>query len=116
MSLFLQLTNAVTETAAATTGTTGEKSISLWEMASKGGPILIPIGILSILAVYIFFERLLVISKASKLDINFMNQIKQHVNSGNIDAAKNLCRATKNPSARMIEKGLMRLGKLLRKL
>lgn len=116
MSLFLQLTNAVTETAAATTGTTGEKSISLWEMASKGGPILIPIGILSILAVYIFFERLLVISKASKLDVNFMNQIKQHVNSGNIEAARNLCRATKNPSARMIEKGLMRLGKPVREI
>jgi len=116
MSLFLQLTNAVTETAAATIGTTGEKSISLWEMASKGGPILIPIGILSILAVYIFFERLLVISKASKLDANFMNQIKQHVNSGNIEAARNLCRSTQNPSARMIEKGLMRLGKPVREI
>lgn len=93
-----------------------EKSISLWEMASKGGPILIPIGILSILAFFIFFERLFVVLKASKLDMNFMNQIKDYVNSGNIDGARMLCRNTQSPVARMIEKGIMRLGKPVREI
>ena len=93
-----------------------EKSISLWEMASKGGPILIPIGILSVLALYIFFERLFVVRKASKLDMNFMNQIKDYVNSGNIEAARMLCRNTQSPVARMIEKGIMRLGKPVREI
>lgn len=92
------------------------KSVDLWSLIAKGGPILIPIAILSILAVYLFFERFFVIKNASKLDPNFMNQIKQYVNAGNIDAARNLCKATNNPSARMIEKGLMRLGKPVREI
>jgi biopolymer transport protein ExbB len=88
-----------------------EKSISLWEMAEKGGPILIPIGILSVMALYIFFERLLTIRRSSKIDMNFMHQIRDYVHNGNIEAAKMLCRNTKTPVARMIEKGIMRLGK-----
>lgn len=93
-----------------------DASISLWDMASKGGPILIPIGILSILAVFIFFERLFVILKASKLDVNFMNQIKANVNAGNLDAARMLCKTTHSPVARMIEKGINRLGKPVREI
>jgi biopolymer transport protein ExbB len=118
MSLFLQVINSAGEATSATetAANSNEVSISLLDMASKGGPILIPIAILSVLAVYIFFERLFVIQKASKLDANFMNQIKQYVNAGNIDAARNLCRSTNNPSARMIEKGLMRLGKPVREI
>jgi biopolymer transport protein ExbB len=118
MSLFLQVINSAGEATSATetAAPSNEVSISLLDMASKGGPILIPIAILSVLAVYIFFERLFVIQKASKLDANFMNQIKQYVNAGNIDAARNLCRSTNNPSARMIEKGLMRLGKPVREI
>ncbi len=88
-----------------------EQSISLWDMAQKGGPILIPIAILSIMAVYIFFERFFTIQKFSRVDQNFMNQIRDHVHSGNIDAAKSLCKNTKGPVARMVGKGLMRLGK-----
>ena len=118
MSLFLQVINSAGEATSATetAASSNEVSISLLDMAAKGGPILIPIAILSVLAVYIFFERLFVIQKASKLDANFMNQIKQYVNAGNIDAARNLCRSTNNPSARMIEKGLMRLGKPVREI
>ena len=92
------------------------EQVKFWELIQQGGPILIPIAILSILAVYIFFERYFVIKNANKVDSNFMNQIKQYVNAGNIDAARNLCRSTNNPSARMIEKGLMRLGKPVREI
>ena len=93
-----------------------EQSISLWDMAQKGGPILIPIAILSMAAVYIFFERYFTIRRLSNIDMNFMNQIKDHVHSGNIDAARTLCRNTKTPVARMIEKGLMRLGKPVKEI
>jgi biopolymer transport protein ExbB len=88
-----------------------EKSISLWDMAEKGGPILIPIAILSLMAFYIFFERLFTIRRFSKIDMNFMHQIRDYVHNGNVEAAKMLCRNTKTPVARMIEKGIMRLGK-----
>jgi biopolymer transport protein ExbB len=95
---------------------TGEQSISLWDMAEKGGPILIPIAILSIMAIYIFFERLFTIRRFSKIDMNFMHQIRDHVHSGNVEAARSLCRNTNSPVARMIEKGIMRLGKPVKEI
>jgi biopolymer transport protein ExbB len=116
--IILQVTQATTQAVADTMAATQainpppvEQSISLWELLQKGGPILIPIGILSVLAVYIFFERYFTILRYSKMDMNFMNMIRDHVHNGNIDAAKSLCKHTKGPVARMIEKGLMRLGK-----
>jgi biopolymer transport protein ExbB len=93
-----------------------EQSISLWEMAEKGGPILIPIAILSIAAFYIFFERYFTIRRLSKVDRNFMNQIRDYVHGGNIEAAKALCRNTNTPVSRMIEKGIMRLGKPVKEI
>ena len=93
-----------------------EQSISLWEMAEKGGPILIPIAILSIAAFYIFFERYFTIRKLSKVDRNFMNQIRDYVHSGNVESAKALCRNTNTPVSRMIEKGIMRLGKPVKEI
>lgn len=91
-----------------------EESISLLEMVVKGGPIMIPLALLSVAAVYIFFERFFTIRKSSNIDKNFINQIKDFVHSGNVDAAKSLCKNTNHPVARMIEKGLMRLGKPIR--
>src|SRR5258705_13895874 len=87
------------------------ETITFWDLAKKGGPILIPIAILSLMAVYIFFERLLTIQKFSKIGSNFMNQIRDNIHHGNIEAAKVLCRNTNSPVARMVQKGLMRLGK-----
>ena len=87
------------------------ETISLWDLVLKGGPILIPIAFLSVVALYIFFERFFTIRKLSKIDMNFMNQIRDHVHHGNIDAARSLCKITNSPVSRMIEKGLMRLGK-----
>ena len=109
--ILLQISQPVdTAVKAVSTATPAQESITFWDLVQKGGPILIPIAILSIMAVYIFFERLLTIQRFSKIDFNFMNQIKDHVNSGNIEAAKVLCRNTNSPVARMIMKGLMRLG------
>ena len=108
----------ITQNAIATPDTTQPalQTITLWEMAEKGGPILIPIGILSIMAFYIFFERYFTIKRFSKIDMNFMHQIRDHVHSGNIEAAKALCRNTVSPVSRMVEKGISRLGKPVKEI
>lgn len=86
--------------------------MNYFEMAKKGGPlIMIPLLILSIIAVYIFIERCVAIHKASKEDKNFMDRIKDYITEGKIDAAASLCEKTNTPAARMIEKGISRLGK-----
>lgn len=88
-----------------------QQSINLLDTAMKGGWIMIPLLLLSIVAIYIFFERLTVINAASKYDASFMNKIKDYINEGKIDAALNLCRDNNTPCARMIEKGIQRLGR-----
>ena len=96
-------------TAAAAAAVT--KSESVIGMLTKGGPIMIPLFILFALAVFFFFERFLVIKKAGQLDENFMSIIRDHVSNGNITAARSLAKNTNNPVARMIDKGLQRVGK-----
>lgn len=95
--------------------TTVEKT-SLLSLVMKGGLLMIPIFLLSIAAVYIFIERYMTIRKASSIEGNFISQIKDHMVAGNIEAAKELCQRTDSPIARMIEKGLMRLGKPLKNI
>jgi biopolymer transport protein ExbB len=90
-----------------------EIKLSIWDLTLKGGPIMIPIAILSVLAVYIFVERFFVIGKASKEDANFMNNIRDFMHNGRLDSALSLCRNNTTPIARMIEKGLQRLGRPL---
>ncbi len=90
---------------------TEEASLNLFEMAVKGGWIMIPLALLLILAIYIFIERLLVIRKAAVKDPTFMDKIKDYINEGKIDAALTLCKNTDTPYSRMIEKGITRLGR-----
>lgn len=91
-----------------------EKTLSIFQLYVEGGLwIMIPLTIMSIIAVYIFVERYLAIQKASKLDPDFMNQIKNQIIQGKIDEAKNTCLRSDNPRARMIEKGISRIGKPL---
>lgn len=87
--------------------------LTLLDFAFKGGWVMIPITLLSLVAAYIFFERYFVIKKASRQDINFMNRIKDYIHDGKLDAALGLCRSTDSPSARMVEKGISRLGRPL---
>lgn len=94
-------------------GSQGEISLSVWEMAQKGGWILAILGVFSIIAVYIFIERFMAINRASKEDGNFMNNIKDFIHDGRIDAATALCKSNKSPIARMVEKGIKRIGKPL---
>lgn len=75
---------------------------------------MIPLALLSIVAIYIFFERTLAISKALKEEKNFMNKIKDYIHDGKLDSAKNLCSTTHTPIARMLGKGIARIGKPLK--
>lgn len=90
--------------------TTGEVE-SVWTLLGKGGPLMIPLGILFALAVFFFIERLLAVKKASKIDENFMRIIRDHIITGNVAAARSLSKNTDNPVARMIDKGIQRIGK-----
>lgn len=87
------------------------ESISILYLLKEGGILMIPLLLCSILMAYIFFERLLVIRKASVMDPTFMSRIREHVTDGNLQAAKTLAKTTPSPTARMIEKGLSRIGK-----
>jgi len=90
-----------------------EISMPLWDLALKGGWIMIPIAVLSVIAVYIFVERYFAIRKAAKTDDNFMNRIKDYIHDGKIESALTLCQSTDSPIARMIEKGIQRIGRPL---
>ncbi len=94
-------------------GEAGEVTLSYWELAIKGGWVMIPIVILSVLAVYIFFERFFAIKKAAEVDANFMNRIRDYIHDGKVDNALTLCESYANPVARMIEKGIRRIGRPL---
>lgn len=87
------------------------QSMNLWDLVQKGGIIMIPLFILSLLAVYFFFERLIAIKKAGRTNANFMNNIRDFVVNYKLDAAKALCKSTNSPISRMVEKGLSRIGK-----
>ena len=87
--------------------------LTLLDLAIKGGWVMIPIILLSFVAAYIFIERYYVIRKATKEDQNFMNRIKDYIHDGKVDAALALCKSTDSPAARMIEKGINRLGRPL---
>ncbi len=87
--------------------------LSVLDLAMKGGYVMIPIGICSIIAVYVIIERFMAIRKASQGDINFMNNIRDFIHNDNIASAQSLCKNTTSPVARMIEKGISRIGKPL---
>lgn len=91
----------------------GDTKLTLLDLTIKGGWVMIPIILLSFVAAYIFIERYFVIKRAAKEDANFMNRIKDYIHDGKLEAALALCRSTDSPSARMIEKGISRLGRPL---
>ena len=89
----------------------GEPEMNLWDMACKGGWIMIVLAVMSVIAFYVFFERAFAIRKASKDDPLFMDRIRDYIKTGEIKSAINYCRMVNTPSARMIEKGITRMGR-----
>ncbi len=84
---------------------------SLWDLTLKGGWIMIPLALLAIVSIYIFFERTIAISGASHENKDFMQNIKSYIHNGQIEEARKLCQRTNSPSSRMIEKGISRIGR-----
>lgn len=114
MLIFLQAGGqAIADTlnAAANTPPATPESISLWSLLDKGGWIMYPLYFLLVLSIFIFFERLIAIRKASKIEGNFMSMIRDNIMMGNVSAARTLARNTPNPVAKMIDKGIQRIGK-----
>ena len=87
------------------------EKISMWDLLQKGGWIMYPLYLLLVSAIFVFFERWIAIRKASKIEENFMSIIRDNIISGNVTAARNLAKNTNNPVARMIDKGIQRIGK-----
>lgn len=112
--LLIQNDIAGVETATEAAATTVEK-ITLFDMALKGGWIMAVLALGLIMALYIFIERYLALRSALKDDADnaFMNNIRQYIHNGNVAGARTLCQQTSTPIARMIEKGLSRLGRPL---
>lgn len=112
-TILLQAGQAATDAAAQTAEGQQEISLSIWELTLKGGWIMVPLALLSVIAIYIFVERFLIITRATKTEANFMNNIRDFIHEGKIDSAVALCKSTQGPLARMIEKGVSRIGKPL---
>ena len=110
-SIFLQISQTATEVVSEAVATQAE--LNVFELATKGGWIMIVLAILLIVAIYIFVERFLALRKALKEDTNFMDNVKNCIHSGDLEGAKNLTRSNPTPIGRMIDKGLSRLGRPL---
>lgn len=89
----------------------GDGSLSLGELLGMGGWLMYPLIGLLLLAIFFFVERLIAIRKAGTIDQNFMNHIRDHIVNGNISAARSFAKNTNNPVARIIDKGIQRIGK-----
>ncbi|MCQ2215534.1 MAG: MotA/TolQ/ExbB proton channel family protein [Bacteroidales bacterium] len=90
-----------------------QATLNVIDLAMQGGWIMIVLLLLSIYAVYVFVERTMALTRALKEDKTFMSKIKDYISSGNIDSARSLCQMTDTPVARMVEKGISRIGRPL---
>lgn len=122
LSFILQITNtvasAVADSNAVQSAVTGIQAptelppneISLFDIVSKGGVIMIPLAILLLMSIYVMIERLLTISKASKKNATLLPGIKDMINNGNLDNARNMCKSVNTPESMMLEQGISRIG------
>lgn len=118
LSIILQATNTVVDSVAtASTSTVADTAnTTLWQSIEKGGIIMIPLGILFVVAVYIFIERFLIIRYSTRKQGDFMNKVKQHIEENNVSEAIIVCQKTDSPLGRMVEKGINRIGKPIKEI
>lgn len=120
LHIFLQIQPTLTDTAGVQLDADGnpiptEESISILELIIQGGwYIMIPLGILSVIAVYIFAERYMAIKKASKEEKDFMNKIRDYIHEGKVESASHMCQSADTPMSRIIGKGITRIGRPLK--
>jgi len=86
-------------------------NLSIWDLTMAGGWLMIPLALLAVVSIYIFFERLFAINRANRQDKSFMDRIKDFIHRGDVDQALKLCQDTDTPYSRMIEKGVTRIGR-----
>ncbi len=110
LSVLLLQVDTATKAAAATTAAAPEQ-ISVFYLLKEGGVLMIPLLLCSLILIYVFVERLLVIRKASAVDDRFMSSIRDHITSDNLVAARSLAKNTAGPIPRIIDKGISRIGK-----
>jgi biopolymer transport protein ExbB len=111
MLYLLQTLDTTARVAQTATDANHDGNISLYELLTLGGWLMLPLALLFLLTLYVFFERLAAIRKASRIDENFMNIVRDHIVNGNVSAARSFAKNTNNPVARIIDKGIQRLGK-----
>lgn len=113
MIYFLQIIDTAQQvvSSAAQNDQNGDGSLNLFELLQLGGFLMIPLVLLFFITIYVFVERLMTIRKASRIDPNFMNIIRDHITTGNVSAARSFAKNTDNPVARIISKGIQRIGK-----
>lgn len=105
------LVAAITGTPAATAAVNQQVELSLWDLCLRGGPLMIVLALLSLVCIYIFVERAIVINRAAREDDTFMKRIRDYIHEGEIESAFNLCKKTGTPYARLIAKGISRIGR-----
>ncbi|HMR91944.1 MAG TPA: MotA/TolQ/ExbB proton channel family protein [Chitinophagaceae bacterium] len=105
----LQITDSLTNNIAP--GIKEGETIRFFDLLYMGGWVMVPLGLMFLLVIYFFAERHIAIRQASRIDSNFMNIIRDHIISGNVTAARSFAKNTNNPVARIIDKGIQRIGK-----
>ncbi len=88
-----------------------ELELSLWDLCLKGGPLMIVLALMSVISIYIFIERAIVINRANREDATLMQRIRDYIHEGEIESAFNLCRKNGSPYSRLIAKGISRIGR-----
>lgn len=110
-AIFSDTIQAVQPAVASAQPTVNEVTLSIWDLCMKGGPLMIVLAILSVVCIYIFVERAIVVNRAVKNDDTFMKRIKDYIHEGEIESAMNLCKKNNSPYARLVAKGLSRIGR-----
>lgn len=111
MGILLQVVDTASKAAQAVSNTA--EQINLWSLLNKGGFLMYPLYALFAAVIFVFVERFMAISKAAKLEANFMSMIRDNIFNGNVSAARTLAKNTDNAVAKMIDKGIQRIGKPL---
>ena len=109
----LQIGDSLAQIASTSSQTDANKDghVSLGELLTMGGWLMLPLALLLLITIWVFVERLMTIRRASRIDSNFMNIIRDHIVTGNVTAARSFAKNTNNPVARIIDKGIQRIGK-----
>jgi biopolymer transport protein ExbB len=107
----LQIVDTVQQAVTTAAQNTSTESLSLLDLLTLGGYLMIPLVLLFFITIYVFTERLITIRKAARIDPNFMNIVRDHIMSGNVVAARSFTKNTSNPVARIVDKGIQRIGK-----